>query len=628
MWKIVGILLLFAGMAFGSANCPQVTNADQRPYDAAINEVFNPPGGAGTEVRDLVDLQQSYPCFTQYVLLHLPTAKRIEVFRRVFADLQPVLKSISKSKAQTGSSSASGGSTNLVTKGTTAQIVSLASEYGALTESKSNQTVTFQGTLDGPFQAARRQYLIGYCEGKAVDPYCISPKADNVLSRFSYGVTFNTSASSQTVSGSTTTPAASGSTQQATFTASGRQIASITGQYSWNSLGDTTSTEFKKAWNCLFKDSTASPSKGTPTAAHSPNTSQDGTAAALKAASTPDASSAQCKSLAGQTVTDQDLLTALKVQSNVLVAFLKTLGLPANPTVAGQLPDDDPTKAFLQYYLGKPGKPGEEAPPSWWSDTQKELESDKASGDQAKFTQDFYDAIAELADHLPENGTLGEQITQRAANLVRTAEVSLFMNALLIHSIADKPILTVEGEDDRPQNQNSYVTLRMILEKSWGKDAGWTATSNGAVALNVVTYSSVPGSSTYRDAQAGLEVKRTLGNLNVLGQALGAAALSATYYFQHQNSPATLNVTPGTPLTGITIRGLPSTATQVFAAAGDINIGQLRLEIGSGSNLKFPIAVSYSNRTELITKPEFRAQIGLSYNFDLLLTGSGQGSQK
>jgi hypothetical protein len=127
----------------------------------------------------------------------------------------------------------------------------------------------------------------------------------------------------------------------------------------------------------------------------------------------------------------------------------------------------------------------------------------------------------------------------------------------------------------------------------------------------------------FRDAQAGAELKYSFGSLTILGKSLGNAALSGTYYYQDQHSPAILNVTPGMPVAGITITGLPSTATQVFAQKGNIHIGQLRLELGSGSSMKVPIAISYSNRTELITKPELRAQIGVSYNFDSLFKSSG-----
>jgi hypothetical protein len=85
-----------------------------------------------------------------------------------------------------------------------------------------------------------------------------------------------------------------------------------------------------------------------------------------------------------------------------------------------------------------------------------------------------------------------------------------------------------------------------------------------------------------------------------------------------------LNVNPSMPLTGITFTGLSSNATQVFAKKGNISIGQLKVTLGSGT-VRVPFAISYSNRTELITKPTWKAQIGISYDFDSLFASAGSG---
>lgn len=98
--------------------------------------------------------------------------------------------------------------------------------------------------------------------------------------------------------------------------------------------------------------------------------------------------------------------------------------------------------------------------------------------------------------------------------------------------------------------------------------------------------------------------------------------LSGTYYFQHQASPAILNVNPSTPFPGITLTGLPANATQVFAQKGNISIGQLKLTMGFGG-ARIPFAVSYSSRTELITEHEWKVQIGISYDFDSLFASAG-----
>jgi len=93
-------------------------------------------------------------------------------------------------------------------------------------------------------------------------------------------------------------------------------------------------------------------------------------------------------------------------------------------------------------------------------------------------------------------------------------------------------------------------------------------------------------------------------------------------YYQRQQSPAILTVDPAKPLPGITLVGLPAGAKEVFPKTGDIYLAQARLVVTpSGSSVTVPFSVTYSNRTELIDKPTFRGQIGISYNFDALFAG-------
>jgi hypothetical protein len=180
----------------------------------------------------------------------------------------------------------------------------------------------------------------------------------------------------------------------------------------------------------------------------------------------------------------------------------------------------------------------------------------------------------------------------------------------LVSELADQPVLSIEYNNNRPVGQATTSTFRLIFDKGVNK---WSFTFNGAVTF-YDTRPQAPTTSRYRDAQVGAQVQRDIGKFLST-----PAALSASYYFQYQNGPAILNVTPGTPLPGITFTGLPSNATQVFAQTGNLHLGQLRLVLSPGqSNVRFPVAVSYSNRTELIAKPTWRAQVGVSYDFDSL----------
>ena len=72
---------------------------------------------------------------------------------------------------------------------------------------------------------------------------------------------------------------------------------------------------------------------------------------------------------------------------------------------------------------------------------------------------------------------------------------------------------------------------------------------------------------------------------------------------------------------GVTFVNLPSTASQVYGTTGNIYVWQLKLTAGGGSAVTVPLSVTYSNRTELITNPTWKAQIGVSYDFDSLFGG-------
>jgi hypothetical protein len=70
------------------------------------------------------------------------------------------------------------------------------------------------------------------------------------------------------------------------------------------------------------------------------------------------------------------------------------------------------------------------------------------------------------------------------------------------------------------------------------------------------------------------------------------------------------------------VTGLSSSATQVFTKKGPINFIQFKYGLGVGKNVKSPIAVSWSNRTDLITHPRWSAPIGVTYDFSSLLNSS------
>jgi hypothetical protein len=202
------------------------------------------------------------------------------------------------------------------------------------------------------------------------------------------------------------------------------------------------------------------------------------------------------------------------------------------------------------------------------------------------------------------------------------------------------PIVSIEYDYNTPQNQPTNSNFKLVGSFGWGQLATpptrtssaptppWNLTYNvGASIYDSTPASTIPGSSLLRDLQAGTELDRNITSSKWPGilKKIGDSTASATYYFQYQSSPSILNVTPGSPLNGINFTGLPSTATQVFSKKGDIHVAQAKWGLGKGTNVKFPIAVTYSNRTELIAHPAWGLQFGVTYDFSALM---GTGSSK
>ena len=140
-----------------------------------------------------------------------------------------------------------------------------------------------------------------------------------------------------------------------------------------------------------------------------------------------------------------------------------------------------------------------------------------------------------------------------------------------------------------------------------------------AEIYNSAPPSTVPSGTNLRDIQAGAELDRLFAlsqSTNPVAKLFGNLTLGFAFLYQDQTGPSILKGIPS----NITFTGLPSNTTSVYAVRGPIQLGQIRLGFGTGSKVSFPIAATYSNRTELVTKPTFGLHFGISYNFTSLFT--------
>lgn len=215
----------------------------------------------------------------------------------------------------------------------------------------------------------------------------------------------------------------------------------------------------------------------------------------------------------------------------------------------------------------------------------------------------------------PKNRPTDAQLTQAALDFADALAKFGSTERIFFNAQLPQPVLSIEYDNNRPPNQPTNSVFRLIYAQT---TKGWTFTGNGAISIYDSDPSkSAPGAQRLRDIQLGLEADHDLPNFSLIGK----PTFSAAYYFQNQTSPAILNVTPSSPVPGITLTGLSPTASQVFAQKGTISIGQIKFTMGkAASGIKVPFAITFANRTELINKSDVRGQIGISYDFDALFS--------
>jgi len=528
------------------------------------------------------DITNEVPCF--WVIVPQLRNKIIQ------SALQTVEKSVST--VQQGSTSGSSGTTSAVSKPST-PLASLASEYGGITSSTSNQTITLQTTLDGIPSALAGHGVVPYCWSPTVTIRgCVSGTKLQFLNRFGLGVTANTSTSSQTATGSASPP--QGTTQQASlnsvansglsFSGASFKYAILRGKFTLPEKGpDPTPTENARAR--LDRAFMGPPNHADP-ASNPPNLQRDVWN-----------EYAAWQSCIEKQFTTQNLYTSDKSER-------------------AKREED----YFDRYYL--------------------QIVGILFDGDQVDCSNNaklpVFAGPGRLAGQSPQSELIAATENYMAAASIFEAQLGPMLDA------AAGTALSFEYDYNTPTNQPTTSTLKLIGSRSFGSkivcsksksntDASasaaitrFTGTINLAGNLYNSDPSKVPGAGVFRAFQAGSELDTAFctTKANWLESFFGNSTVGLTYYYQDQVSPSILKVTPGAPLSGINIVGLAPTTSQVFTKKGPISFVQVKYGLGVGKNVKFPIAFSWSNRTDLITHSLWSAQFGISYDFSSLLGSS------
>jgi len=521
--------------------------ADQPPQacvDKLVAIMGKPPvGAAADDFTTVLDTSTSPLCATYLILSSKQFAAANSASGgKLLADAEkqfaPQALSLLKAIAQqNGTGTGTGGSTSLTAKALTSKLLSVASEYGALTQSTSNNTTTVQGSIAGVPLALMQKGAMTECSTRllALTP-CIHQNLLKWMSRTSYSVSFATLASSAVATNST--------------------ISSPTGTAvlatSSNTSGGVNAYSFKAVLVQGPLDKSV----------YSDADTQIANAAAAVAVQT-----AQSALNANELANTTAFVPFLTTQA---AALRVTAGTGKRAAVVAQW------RAMADPLVTVLGVPTTVTP-------------------EAAANSPVLQNAVKLA--IAYTSYLG---TEDAVGLAKM--------------LAVPPVLSVEFDQNRPMSAPENSVFRVIFQKTYKPV---TLTVNGAVSIYDSAQPNVPGAGRLRDSQFATELTHPF-TLSLPGATTTNITLSGAFYDQYQSSPAILNVTPGAPVNGVTFVNLPSTATQVYGKTGNIAIGQLKVTVGGGSAVTVPLSVTYSNRTELIAKPTWKAQIGVSYDFDSL----------
>lgn len=206
-------------------------------------------------------------------------------------------------------------------------------------------------------------------------------------------------------------------------------------------------------------------------------------------------------------------------------------------------------------------------------------------------------------DRLLQNTELVSRISQAAHDLglYRDAWLEALQNAA-------GDLLTFEYTYNKPANQPDTHNFKIIYARDFG--AMGMLTFNGAASLYDGT---LPAGAKYgrvHYGQVSAEYDR-----NLRADASGfQPQISLAGYYQYQPNPSILNIPAGTVAPGTNIP-IPNGVQEFVGTAGSLWVTQAKLTIKGAGGINVPIAVSWSNKTDLLQGSKVGAQIGISYDF-------------
>jgi hypothetical protein len=248
-------------------------------------------------------------------------------------------------------------------------------------------------------------------------------------------------------------------------------------------------------------------------------------------------------------------------------------------------------------------------------DRDKIIDTAKSDPTGAALANFFDNYFSEASQTVLKDSTIGPYISQVMQD--RAAYRKVWFDAL---QAAAGNLFTFEYDYNRPLNQPITHNFKLIYAYDFA-NAGML-TFNGSASV----YGTIPAGAKYGQlhyGQVSTEYDRTVTGTGKSFQ----TQLSLAGYWQYQPNPSVLNIPAGTVAPGTDIP-LPNGTQEFVGTAGSLWVTQAKFTLKGGGNVQIPIAVSWSNKTDLLQGSKVGGQVGISYNFSSLAGLFGGGSNQ
>lgn len=231
----------------------------------------------------------------------------------------------------------------------------------------------------------------------------------------------------------------------------------------------------------------------------------------------------------------------------------------------------------------------------------------KTDADVDVVLEQFKEKIASIIQNGP-SGMLAFQGYTSAENAYRGARDTA------LGTVLNKWSASFEYDFNRLANQPGQSDFKGVY--SYRSDASGDRILQVTANAGATIYDSLEGSSTsrFRSAQAAMQLDYTATSTGSKVQ----AAVSGGYYFQYMVANGLLTL-PATQLAPGTAIPLPGNASELLNTTGPIHIGQGKVTLSvKGTNVSIPLALTFSNRTDLIKATKVGGNFGITYDFNSL----------